>query len=121
MHFSCNVGVRAAIGFSLAVGLLNAGFARERGPRVEVVCPFPPLPVTIDKKQVLVYELHVTNFDTVSLTLQRAEIFANDEGTRPLSTLVDDGLSSAMTRVGAAMMPGNSGNGSKDTRVIEPG
>jgi len=121
MHFSCGAVVRGAVGFLLAVGFLSAGFARERGPRIEVVCPFPPIPVTIDKQKVLVYELHVTNFDTVPLTLKRAEIFANEEGSGPLSTLADESLSAEMTKVGAAVTPSNSGNGSKDTRVIEPG
>jgi len=121
MHFSCSAAVRVTIGFLLAVGLLNTGFARERGPRVEVVCPFPPIPVTIDKQKVLAYELHITNFDTVPLTLKRAEIFANEEGNGPLGALADESLSAEMTRIGAAMIHTNSGNGSKDTRVIEPG
>jgi murein DD-endopeptidase len=121
MYFSCGVAVRVGIGFLLAIALLSAGFARDRGPRVEVVCPFPPIPVTIDKQKVLVYELHVTNFDTAPLTLKRLEIFANDESNAPLSTLADESLSLAVIRVGAGMMPSNSGNGSKDTRVIEPG
>jgi hypothetical protein len=121
MYFSCGIAVRAGIAFLLAVALLGAGFARDRGPRVEVVCPFPPIPVTIDKNKILVYELHVTNFDTTQLTLKRLEVFTNEESNAPLTTLADESLSSAMVRVGAGMMPSNSGNGSKDTRVIEPG
>src|SRR5579872_50576 len=121
MHLSCGAAVRAGIGFLLAVGLLRGGFARERGPRVDIVCPSPPIAVTIDKDKVLVYDLHVTNFDTVPLTLKRIEIFANNEASQPLSTLTDESLSAEMTRVGTAMMSANSANGSKDTRVIEPG
>jgi hypothetical protein len=47
------------------------------------VCPSPPIPVRIDKRQVLVYELHVTNFDSVPLTLKRLDVFANEESRGP--------------------------------------
>ncbi len=36
-------------------GMLQAGIARERGPRVEVVCPSVPVPVRVVDKQVLAY------------------------------------------------------------------
>lgn len=49
-------------------------FARDRGPRVEIVCPSAPIPVAANKTKVLVYELHITNFDTVPLTLKNLEI-----------------------------------------------
>ncbi len=113
--------IRATFTFSLVFGLVIAGFARERGPHVEVVCPSPPIPVRIDKRQVLVYELHVTNFDTAPLTLKRFEVFANDESSAPLSTLADATLSAEMIRVGEAMRMADSGGGVKDARVIEPG
>jgi murein DD-endopeptidase len=97
-------------------------FARERGPRVEVVCPSPPIPVTIDKNKVLVYELHVTNFDTVPLTLKRVEIFANEESREPLIILEKDKLSAAMIRVGTAMMMSSGSSGAvQETRIIDPG
>jgi murein DD-endopeptidase len=107
--------------FLFVVGFVTAGFARERGPRVEVVCPSLPIPVTIDKRQVLVYELHITNFDRVPLTLKRFEVFANEENSGALSTLSDATLSTEMIRVGEAMTMSGSGGGSKDARVIEPG
>src|SRR5579859_3618780 len=97
--------------FLLVSGFLTAGFARERGPRVEVVCPAPPIPVRIDKRQVLVYELHVTNFDSTPLTLKRFEVFPNEEGSGALITLADATLSAQMTRVGEAMMMSGSGGG----------
>ena len=103
----------------LVLGFVSPGFPRERGPRVEVVCPTPPIPVTLDKRQVLVYELHVTNFDSAPLTLKRFEVFANEESSGALSTLADATLSAAMTRVGEAMMI--SGGAAKNARVIEPG
>lgn len=108
--------------FLIACVLAGVGFARERGPRVEVVCPAPPIPVRMDKEQVLVYELHVTNFDVVPLTLKRVEVFANQESGAPISSLADDKLSAAMIRVGAPMMmSGDMSGAAKDTRVIEPG
>jgi len=118
---SFSVFTRVVLSSAIVFGLLNTGFARERGPRVEVVCPFPPIPVTINQQKVLVYELHVTNFDTVPLTLKRLEILANEEGSGPLSTLADESLSAAMTRIGTTRMPSNSGTGPKGARVIEPG
>ena len=85
------------------------------------MCPSPPIPLTIDKRRVLVYELHVTNFDTVPLTLNRLEVFANEENIGALSTLADVTLSGAMIRIGEAMAMSDSGAGVKDARVIEPG
>ena len=113
--------VRAGFTFLLVLGSVTAAFARERGPRVEVVCPSPPTPVRIDNRQVLVYELHVTNFDTVPLTLKRLEVFANEESSGAISTLADAALSAEMIRVGEAMKMADPGAGAKDARVIEPG
>jgi hypothetical protein len=76
---------RTGFVLSIAFVLLSASFARERGPRVEVVCPSPPTPVTIGKNKVLVYELHLTNFDVVPLTLKRLSIFAAGENPDPLT------------------------------------
>jgi len=113
-------GARVSLIFLVVLGFVTAGFARERGPRVEVVCPAPPIPVRIDKSQVLVYELHVTNFDTVALTLKQLEVFANEENSGALLTLTEAVLSAEMFRVGEAMMA-RSGAVAKDARVIEPG
>lgn len=95
-------------------------FSRERGPRVEVTCPSPPIPVQVDKNKVLVYELHITNFDKVPLTVKHIEIFANREGSEPIITLENEKLSAAMIRVGAQMMM-SSGSATQDTRTIDPG
>src|SRR5947209_20285991 len=62
-NFPFAAAVRVAFIFLVVFGFVTPGFARERGPRVEVVCPSPPIPVRIDKRQVLAYELHITNFD----------------------------------------------------------
>lgn len=112
---------RAAFVVLIALLFLTPGGARERGPRVEVVCPAPPIPVTIGEKKVLVYELHITNFDTVRLMLKRIEIFVSPESNEPPITLEEDKLSAAMTRVGAAMMMSSGSTGAADTREIDPG
>ncbi len=112
---------RVSFLFLFVLGFVTAGFARERGPRVEVLCPAPPIPVRIGEQQVLVYELHVTNFDTVPLTLKRVEVFANEESSGALSNLADKTLTAEMIRVGEAMPMAGSSGGVKDTRVIEPG
>ena len=100
--------------------LSTVSFARERGPRVDVTYPAPPIPVQIDKNKVLVYELHITNFDTVPLTLKHIEIFANQENSQPIITLENEQLSAAMIRVGAGMMM-SGGPAAQDTRTIDPG
>ncbi|HSY33603.1 MAG TPA: M23 family metallopeptidase [Verrucomicrobiae bacterium] len=114
-------GVRAGSLFLFVFGLVTGGFARDRGPRIEVGCLASPIPVRIDKQQVLVYELHVTNFDAVPLTLKRLEVLANEENSGALSTLADATLSGAMIRVGEAMVMSGSSGGVRDVRVIEPG
>ena len=79
-------------------------FSRERGPRVQVTCPSPPILVQIDKKKVVVYELHITNFDMLPLTVKHIEIFANRESSESIITLENEKLSAATIRVGAEMM-----------------
>src|ERR1700751_5827210 len=120
-NFPFATGARVGLLFMVVLGFVTAGFARDRGPRVEVVCPAPPIPVRIDKQQVLVYELHVTNFDMVPLTLKRFEVLANEENSGGLSTLDHATLLRAMTRIGEAMVMSDSDGGVRDARVIEPG
>jgi len=113
---------RAAFALSIAFGLFSASFARERGPRVEVICPWPPIPVTIGKNKVLVYELHVTNFDVVPLTLKRLSIFKSAEYPELLAILEEEKLSTAMAIVGSPMvMSSGLKAGDQDTRTINPG
>lgn len=117
-------GVVARSGFVvvlIAFLFLSLCLARERGPRVEVVCPAPPIPVTLGQNKVLVYELHITNFDTVRLTLKRIDIFASAESRQPLVTLEDNQLSAAVIRVGAAMTMSGGSMGTADAREIDAG
>jgi catechol 2,3-dioxygenase-like lactoylglutathione lyase family enzyme len=78
--------------------------------------------VTIGKNKVLVYELHLTNFDVVPLTVKRISIFAAHDDPGPLTTLEGEKLSAAMIRIGApTMMSGSSSGGSGNTRTLDPG
>jgi hypothetical protein len=106
------------LGFSFALAVIlgtpQATVARERGPRVEVVCPSPPIPVKLDEQQILVYELHVTNFDVVPLRLKHVEVFGDTDKSQPLKTISDDALSGTMVEVGSK-------SGTKNSQTIEPG
>jgi len=70
----------------------------------------------------MVYELHVTNFDTVPLTLKRVEIFAAPQSSEPLTAFEGDKLLAATIRVGVAMkMSSGANGGTQHTRIIDPG
>jgi Peptidase family M23 len=118
MRLSFAIKVRFFLTFAMVFGILQAGFARERGPRVEVVCPSPPIPVKLAERPVLVYELHITNFDVVPLTLKRLEVFADADKSQPLKTISADALSATMLEVGSGM---GSSTGAKDSQIIGPG
>src|SRR5271155_3942187 len=113
MRLSLAAAARLFSALVLIFAMLQAGLARERGPRVEVVCPAPPIPVKVEDKQVLVYELHVTNFDTVPLTLKQLEVFADADKSQPLRTIADAALSAIMTEAGTV-------TGAKDSQTISP-
>jgi murein DD-endopeptidase len=95
------------------LGLLRVAVPRERGPRVEVVCPRAPEPVRIGGHTVLVYELHLTNFDRVALTVSELEVFGDAGGAAALEAVSGDGLAAMMARVGDAA--------AKEPRKIERG
>jgi hypothetical protein len=85
--------------------------------------------VRINDHRVLAYELHVTNFDVVPLTLKQLDVFG--DGKAPLISLSGDKLAAGMVRVGAPMNmasgPANSASSSdpanpaKDSRTLDPG
>jgi len=111
MRLSCAIVERCFYTLAVILLMLPAGFARERGPRVEVVCPSAPVPVKLAGKQILVYELHVTNFDTVPVTLKRLEVFADADESQPLSIISGDALSAIMIEAGSM-------SATKDSRTI---
>jgi murein DD-endopeptidase MepM/ murein hydrolase activator NlpD len=71
------------------------------------------VPFPLDKRLALVYELHITNFDAVPLTLKRIEISADKANGEALLSLGGDSLSEAVEQVGS--------KGVKDPQAIEPG
>lgn len=92
----------------------QVAFARERGPRVEVVCPRPPIPVRIGERPALVYELHVTNFDKVPLTLSELKVFGDKDMAQPLESASGAVLAAMMVRVGTS-------EANKESQRIDPG
>jgi len=98
----------------LVAGVLpDAARARERGPRVEVVCPQRPIPFPLDKHTVLAYELHITNFDDVPLALKRIRVFSNTNDAEGLLDLAGQPLYKATEWIGG-------GEGAQSQK-IEPG
>jgi hypothetical protein len=113
MWISSSTVLRSFFTFSVLFGMVQAALARERGPRVEVVCPSPPIAVKLAGQKVLVYELHITNFDTTQLTLKRLEVFADGDKSQPLKVLSDDALAAVMVEAGSM-------SGAKDSQTIGP-
>jgi hypothetical protein len=117
MPSSSTLLARVVVALQIGFLCLTTSFARERGPRVEVMCPSQPIPVTLGKNHVLVYELHITNFDSMPLTIKQVEIFADG---KPVAVVENNKLSAATIRVGAATA-GASGAAAEDSLVIAPG
>jgi murein DD-endopeptidase len=107
--------LRALVVCQIALFAVIQSSARERGPRVDVACPSPPIPVTLGKNQLLVYELHITNFDTVPLTIKRVEV---SNGDKSLVSFEDQKLAAATIRVGVPMTKSEN---PQDSRIIAPG
>lgn len=90
---------------------------------VEVVNPKPPIPVVIDQRRVLVYELHITNFGQTALVFRRIEVFP-EEGNVPIATYSDAALAKMLTVVGGKMMMSgmaDSTSGGSEATRLEPG
>ena len=66
------------IGRLFLLALLVTGVAAadvsNRPSAVEVVAPAPPIPVSANGKQILAYELHITNLGNVPLRLKRIDV-----------------------------------------------
>ncbi|HET9399570.1 MAG TPA: M23 family metallopeptidase [Candidatus Acidoferrales bacterium] len=83
--------------------MLCAGVnAAAREPRIEVRCPAPPAVVNAESKPVLVYELQITSFESVALTLKTLEIFGDSAGKVPLATYSGAALSPILDLIGPA-------------------
>ena len=114
MRIGFSAAVRCILALSITLGSLSVGFTRERGPRVEVVCPAPPIPVNVGEQNLIAYELHITNFDMVSLKLERLTVFANHSADQTLKSYSGGELAGLMSMA-------SSMGGGKDSQVIAPG
>lgn len=93
-----------------AVGLATpcaAGGSRES---FDIAVPAPPEPVTIDGREWLIYELHLTNFSREELRLAAVEVLA--EGGNVLHTFAGDDLAQRSTVLAASR---------DNPRTVQPG
>ncbi len=110
---TASFGAALLVGLFVTFGFPSNAFSRERGPRVDVLCPSAPIPVNIGDHWVLSYELHITNFDLVPLTLEHLDVF-EQRGAQPLKSLSGDALAESMWHIGEHM-------GGKGSPTIAPG
>jgi hypothetical protein len=73
--------------------------------QVELEIPSPPTPVKCNGKVCLVYELHVTNFQTNNLELLRVEVLPDGTNKPPLASYSDEELSERLGPVGFRDLP----------------
>lgn len=66
---------------------------------LDIQVPVAPAAINVGGKRHLVYELHVTNFQTVDVALNRVEILNADDGT-PLANFSGDELAARLGRPG---------------------
>jgi murein DD-endopeptidase len=70
--------------------------------QIAVSIPFAPIPVSADGRTYLAYELHVTNFTTLTGKLDRVEVFSEGSPSVPLATYHDKQLADSIFRPGLA-------------------
>lgn len=70
------------------------------GVPVQVEVPIAPIPFKADGKYHIAYELHVTNFRAIDLTLLRVDVLRDSDGTAPLASYADKELSDRLVRPG---------------------
>jgi murein DD-endopeptidase len=68
---------------------------------LDVRVPAAPTPVRIAGKWHLAYELHITNYRTVDVSLTRIDAIGGDRGAPPLASYEDQELARRLARVGA--------------------
>jgi Peptidase family M23 len=70
-------------------------------PSLDVRVPAAPTPVRIAGKWHLAYELHITNYRTVDVSLTRVDAIGGDRGAPLLASYEDQELAGRLARVGA--------------------
>lgn len=102
-------GITKHVLTSIAAALLlqlSSSFARAQAHSavpVDLEIPIAPQTVKADGKIHLVYELHITNFDSPSrdLTLTRLEVLGDSPDSAPLARFAGEELAKQMSRPGA--------------------
>ena len=74
-------------------------------PAVDLEIPLAPTPVKANGKVCLVYELHVTNFQTNDLELLRVEVLGDGTNKPPLASYSDEELARRLGHVGFRFLP----------------
>ena len=97
-----------------ALAPLPPALATVREPRVDIKCPALPSLVNAESKSVLVYELHITSFESVPLLLKSVRISGDAAGSAPLAAFSGHALSPITDSVGPAS---NSDAG----KIVAPG
>jgi hypothetical protein len=75
------------------------GQAAPNAP-VEIRIPILPTPVKANGRLLLVYEIHITNFQAREIALNRVEVYG-DVTNQTIATLKEDSLLAAIFRPGA--------------------
>jgi len=82
--------VAAVLAF-LALGPAALAQSSARPSPVDVEVPKPPTPIAIEGAQVLVYELHITNFGPSALTLTGITVFGGASESKASAPIADYG------------------------------
>ena len=80
--------------------VMSAQIQLTAGAPVEVTIPIAPIPVKSNGEVHLVYELHVTNFEASSLTLNRVEVLAQGSSSALLASYRETELPDLLARPG---------------------
>ena len=82
--------IRSLFIYTVILLLLSGGYdimsVQAQVVPVELTTPVLPMPVKANGQIHLAYELHITNFYVRDLTLDRIDVFAQENGTAPLAT-----------------------------------
>lgn len=95
---SSTMAVLCFIVVALAVSVSLTAASRE--PRVELKCPVSPAIVNAESKPTVAYELHITNFESVPITVRSVEIFAGSPNGSRLASFSGKDLSAIVDLVG---------------------
>src|SRR5215831_11488634 len=99
--------VRFAIALTLLTSLALMTLAQviPGEPPAGVRIPVSPLPARVNGHTVLSYELHVTNFLTKEISLNRIQVFGADTGQVPITSYEEKDLINAIRQYSVASQP----------------